>query len=472
MMNIRGQLRRLIERAAHRKRLSLVEEVQKYKQSLLLQDAGGGAFPINVSVIIPTFYKEKEELSGYRYEVIRQELSVLGQLITKGVIDEIIIVDGSRTPRGEPDENLIRQIITSAYRIIPLFHDQVDLLNKFQVLKDRAKLGIYDFVFKVIHQLDENIIKTSKKAKINISRVPAGKGAALWLATATSSGDLLVYLDSDIRNLEEWQVASLILPILKSYKIQRGVEFVKAYYDRLAVNLDSPDKGFYQLGGRVTRLFMIPFLKVLTRRGVLRGSEKLRYPLSGEFAAKRRFIESIGFPGDYGIETGMLLEIWKRKMFSKVTQADLHLYQHFPRDDKSVTNMVVQIVTLLLSELSSLTKIDEKIVDSYLQEAYRELERTYTFYDKIEVKMDVSQKVRRTFYKDMKRDEKRIKEYAQILGNLIKTKRALQKDLIKLPPWTNLVNTLEGRNFQNYLRRRTSTYTFQLLNKQGLTSYD
>ncbi len=471
-MRIRTHLRRFIEKAAYKKRLGLVDEVLRLKHSLLLEDEVGWAFPVNISVIIPTFFKERDELSGYRYEVIRNELMVLGQLITKGVVDEVVIIDGSRTPKGEPDEGLLREIISSAHRIIPLFHDQVDLLNKFPVLKDRSKLGIYDFVFKVVHQLDSNIQRAAEKSKLDLSRIPSGKGSGLWLATVASSGDLLVYLDSDIRNFEEWQIASLILPILRDFKLQNGIEFVKAYYARLSVNIDTPEKGFYELGGRATRLFMIPFLRVLAKRGVFKGLEKFQYPLSGEFSAKRRFMESLSFPGDYGIEAGMLIDIWKKKMLSKVAETDLHLYQHFPRRDILVTDMVAQIINTVLRELKGLIKLDERIADEYLEEAYKEVKRAEALFDRVEVKVEVSHSVKRSFFKDFESDRMKIENYAQILKNSLKSETLFKKDTVKLPPWETLVTTFSGKSFQNYLRRRAVTHTFQLLSKQGLTSYD
>ncbi|MEM2963937.1 MAG: hypothetical protein QXE22_00585 [Candidatus Bathyarchaeia archaeon] len=472
MTGVRSRLWRFFEKAAYKRRLELVDEVLKAKQSVLLEDEGGQTFPINISVIIPTFLKDKSELSGYRYEVIRNELMVLSQLITNGLIDEVVIVDGSRTPEGQLDETLAQRIIATAYRILPLFHEQVDLLNKFPVLKDRAKLGLYDFVFKVFHQLDSNIQNAAEKAGLKFTRIPAGKGSGLWLATAVASGDLLVYLDSDIRNLEEWQIASLVMPILQEYKNPDGVEFVKAYYARLAVNLDSPERGFYELGGRVTRLFMIPFLKALNKRGVLKGLDKIRYPLAGEFSARRRFIESLSFPGDYGVESGLLIDIWKKKMLDKVSEADLHIYQHFPRSDAVITDMAAQVIKLILSELNGSAKIDERIVDEYLSEAYKELERTYELFDRLEVKLEVSQSVRRTFYRDVDKDRMRIKSYEQTLRNMLKSRNSLRKAVLKLPPWKEVTASLEGRNFQNYLRRRAVTYTFQLLSKQRLTSYD
>jgi len=463
-MSIKTRLSHIIDRKARKKRLELINEALKAKRSLLIEDEVGLSFPINVSVIIPTFLRETDDLFGYRFEVIRNELMVLGQLLTRGLVDEIMIVDGSRTPEGEMEESLIRQIISSAYRSIPLFHDQVDLLNKFPALKSRAKLGLYDFVFKVIHQLDSNIQRATSKMKLSIPSTQAGKGSALWL---------LVYLDSDIRNLEGWHVASLLLPILCTFDHdQNAVELVKAYYARLAVNIDTPEKGFYKLGGRVTRLFVIPFIKVLAKHSVLDGLEKFRYPLAGEFAVKRRFIESLRFPVDYGIESGILIEIWKKKMLNKVLEADLHLYQHFPRNDRLIGDMVAQIIDLLVRELDGLIELEESIADEYSREAYKEIERTQRLYEEVEVKREVAQNVRRSFYKDEEGDRIRVENYVQILRNTLKSGGMPKKRVKKMPPWEKLVRTFDGKNFQNRLRRRAVNYTFQILGKQGIISYD
>ncbi|HID17311.1 TPA: hypothetical protein EYP26_03365, partial [Candidatus Bathyarchaeota archaeon] len=338
-MSLKERIYRFMERIARRERLSAVDESLQLKRSISIVDELGSR-PVNVSVVIPTFLRDPSELSGYRYEVLRNELVVLGQLLTRGLIDEIIIVDGSRARRAELDERLVGQIILSAYRSIPLFHDQVDLLNRFPALKDKAKLGFYDFVLKVVHQLDPQISMAMRKLGIFFN-APVGKGVGLWLGVGASSGDVMVFLDSDIRNLEGWQVAALIKPILRTFKDKKSkVEFVKAYYARLSVNLDSPERGFYKLGGRVTRLFMIPMLRVLAKRGILKGLEKLRYPLSGEFAGKRSFIESLSFPMDYGVETGMLVEIWRRGEVDKLVEVDLNLFQHFPRDEGSAIKMI------------------------------------------------------------------------------------------------------------------------------------
>ncbi|MGC8961814.1 MAG: hypothetical protein ACP5K1_05155 [Candidatus Bathyarchaeia archaeon] len=452
-----------------RRRLNLLQEALRVKRSLKIRDEFGLERPISITVIVPTFLRSQVELSGYRYEVIRNELVILGRILTHGLIDEIIIVDGSVDEKRRIDERLARQMASTAYRSIPLFHDQVNQLNKFSALKDRAKLGLYDFVFRIIHQRDPQIDSIARSLSILPDGIPAGKGAGLWLAVGVSSGDILVFMDSDIRSLEEWQVVALIEPILKSLANKRkDVEFVKAYYTRLSVNLDSPEKGFYKLGGRATRLFFIPFIKVLARHGILKGLEKLRYPLSGEFAGKRELITSLSLPANYDVEAGMLIDLWKRRLIDKIVEADLHLFQHFPQPDEVILKMVEGIVNLLTWELrdhlASISELDRE----YLQEAYREIKRTQTLFERIEIRSEVDQTVRRIFHRDVEGDKRRVEAYAEMLRRILLAGAPHAQILCKMPPWQEITGRIEGKNFQNFLQRRSVIYTLQLLSREGI----
>jgi len=471
-LSIKKQLYRFVEKIIHKRRLSVTEEALMLKQSTVSRDELGFPHSINISAVIPIFFSSPEDLHGYRYEVIMEELTILNQLLSKGLIDEIVIVDGSRSEKMSINESLVKQLVASAYRRIPLFYDQVNLLNKFPALKDKAKLGLYDFSFKVIHQLDFQISSTAKKLNILPEGVPPGKGSGLWLGVGASLGDIILFLDSDIKNLEEWQVSSLIKPLLETFRDEKfKVELTKAYYTRLSVNLDSPEKGFYKIGGRVTRLFLIPLLKVLSRRGILKGLEKLKYPLSGECAGKRSFMESLSFPSNYSVEAGILIELWKRNMIDKIFEVDLNLFQHFPRDEDSILDMIEEIVNLLFHEFKDdVNMLNEKIVDEYLQEAYKTIEVSQSLYDKAEVKTEIAHKVKRTFYRNINEDKERVKRYAEILNKKLyefKLKTNI-KPLRKMPCWMELIKTLEGQKFQNFLRRRAVTYTLELLSKNGI----
>ena len=454
-----------------RKYFKLADGVLDKKRLLLTMDDIDRGRPITISVILPTFLSTIEELEDYRYEVVRNELVALGQLLSKGLIDEVVIVDGGRDENGEADDRLVKQMIASAYRSIPLFHDQADLLNKYPALRDKAKLGLYDFGIRVIHQSDPQVTHAVKKFRILSEDFPPGKGAGLWLATGASFGDILAFFDSDIRSFQGWHVASIIEPIINTFKEdEKRIEFVKAYYTRLSMNLDCPERGFYMLGGRVKRLFMIPILKCLARHGILNGLEKLKYPLSGEFAGSRSLIESLNFPKDYGIETGMLVEIWKKGWVDKIAEADLHIFQHFPRSDDLIEDMVSQIVNLLLFELEGDIELNKEFADEYLEEAYREIELSEAIVD--QSKIAISRDVKRTLYKDAEGDKLRVKAYSEILREIISHKKESPIKIFKMPPWKEVIKTLDGKNFQSFIRRRSAIYTLEILNKLEIVSAD
>jgi hypothetical protein len=169
------------------------------------------------------------------------------------------------------------------------------------------------------------------------------------------------------------------------------------------------------------------------------------------------------------VETGILIELWKRNMIDKIFEIDLNLFQHFPRSEDSIMSMVKEIIHLLFYELETNT-LDEKIIKEYLQEAYKTIEASQSLYDKAEIKTEIAHKVKRTFYKDVKEDKERIHRYAEILNKefyAFKSK-TYTKTLKKMPTWMELTKTLEGQKFQNFLRRRAITYTLELLSKNEM----
>lgn len=465
----RGILKFLERRVAERREV-LIEQVVRLKKSLVSTDELGQKQPFTVSIVIPTFLKDRSELSGYRFEVIRNELIELGHLLRQGVADEIIIIDGSTKGSGAIDDSLMRQTISTMNRSLSIFHDEVDLIQKYRVTREKAAVGLYDFVVRVVHQLDPEIGRALKVSQVLPQGLPTGKGAALWLGIGLSSGDVVCFVDSDIRNFQGWQVAALLKPILESWRrTENSVLYSKAHYARLAVNLDSPERGFYKLGGRATRLFVIPLVRALSKRGVLGGLEKLRYPLSGEFAGTRNLFESISFPPGYDAEMAILIQMWKRGLVSRIEQVDLRLFQHFPQSDKSIYQMVRQIADLLVSELKDQVSFDQKLVDDYLSEATKDIALAQEMYEKAEVRVEIEHEVKRDFFKDTEGDRKKVLAYAEELRNVIVDSGQPKKSSAqRLPSWESIRRDEKGAKLPSFMRRRAVTSTVELLSKEGL----
>ena len=118
-----------------------------------------------------------------------------------------------------------------------------------------------------------------------------GKGENLWKAIYQLQGDIIVYVDADIKNIHPRFVYGLVAPII--YRPE--IKYVKAFYDRpLALSKEIRPSG----GGRVTEILVRPLFSLFFPE-----LTAIIQPLSGEYAVKREILERIPFPVGYGVET-------------------------------------------------------------------------------------------------------------------------------------------------------------------------
>jgi glucosyl-3-phosphoglycerate synthase len=148
-----------------------------------------------------------------------------------------------------------------------------------------------------------------------------GKGEVLWRSLAATSGDVLVFIDSDLVDFDPGFVPALLGPLLLRHR-RRGhpVQLVKGFYRR-PLRIESIDAGTG--GGRVTELLARPLLNAL--RPELAGVVQ---PLGGEYAATRGFLESVPFAAGYGVEIGLLLDVHTRHGLDGLAQVNLGVRKH------------------------------------------------------------------------------------------------------------------------------------------------
>jgi glucosyl-3-phosphoglycerate synthase len=96
---------------------------------------------------------------------------------------------------------------------------------------------------------------------------------------------------------------------------------VKGFYRRpLRLEADQPDA---HGGGRVTELLARPALACL--RPELAG---VIQPLGGEYAARREFLEAVPFAFGYGVEIGLLIDVYDRHGLDGLAQVNLGVRKH------------------------------------------------------------------------------------------------------------------------------------------------
>ena len=183
---------------------------------------------------------------------------------------------------------------------------------------------------------------------------PEGKGRAVWIGTgyaiAAGEADALVTHDCDIITYDREFLARLCFPVVHP---NLDYEYCKGYYGRATDRLH----------GRGTRLFVTPLLRSLQATlgslPLLEFMESFRYPLAGEFSMKTDLARQIRIPSDWGLEVGLLAEVFRNCSPQRVCQVELcdnydHKHQDLSPDDpkRGLHRMVIDIAMTLFRNLA------------------------------------------------------------------------------------------------------------------------
>jgi len=162
-----------------------------------------------------------------------------------------------------------------------------------------------------------------------------GKGENLWKSLFVAKGDIIVWVDTDIRNMHPRFVYGLVGPILTN----RDIGYVKGFYRRpLQVGKKLQPVG----GGRVTEILVKPFFNALFPNLAV-----FQQPLSGEYAGRREILERVPFFTGYGVETGLLIDLEARFGLQRMAQVDLEVRIHRNQDLQALKKMAMGILRVL-----------------------------------------------------------------------------------------------------------------------------
>jgi glucosyl-3-phosphoglycerate synthase len=166
-----------------------------------------------------------------------------------------------------------------------------------------------------------------------------GKGEVLWRSLAATTGDVLVFVDSDLHDFTPTFVTGLLGPLLTDPR----VHLVKATYDR---HLTHGETVVPAGGGRVTELVARPVLNLHWPE--LAGFVQ---PLSGEYAARRDLLEQLPFPTGYGVEIGLLVDALRLVGLDGLAQVDLSTRKHRNQEIGKLGRMASEILQVALERL-------------------------------------------------------------------------------------------------------------------------
>ena len=218
----------------------------------------------------------------------------------------------------------------------------------FSVLPQRTHILWNDG--KRLRALDEQL-----KAE-SLSPPQPGKGRNAWFcfgyALALEDCEAIALHDCDIITYDRNLVARLFYPVAHP---EFNFEFCKGYYPRI---------NSQHLGGRATRLLVSPLLramqKVYGKLDYLEFMDSFRYPLSGEFSLRRDFIKTLRIPSDWGLEIGVLSEVYRNLSKHQICQVDIadeydHKHQEVSNkdNDSGLMKMSTEITKSLYRKLAT-----------------------------------------------------------------------------------------------------------------------
>ncbi|MBZ0158680.1 glycosyl transferase [Candidatus Methylomirabilis sp.] len=187
-----------------------------------------------------------------------------------------------------------------------------------------------------------------------ISAGPDGKGRSAWMTfgyvLARGQSDVIALHDCDILTYHRELLARLCYPVANP---RLAFEFAKGYYSRVTDRLH----------GRVVRLLVVPLIRALQRildqQPFLTYLDSFRYPLAGEFAMIADLARVNRIPSDWGLEVGVLAQVYRNCAVGRVCQVDLaDTYEHKHQDlsatdqTKGLARMAIDITKSILRTLA------------------------------------------------------------------------------------------------------------------------
>lgn len=279
-----------------------------------------------------------------------------------GSMEQKIVNVCRKVPVGVLIPALFRDLSSDAMKNIIVVLSGIEYVKRVYIALDQANEEEYKAAKTIITPLKEKaalIWIDSPEVKQVIEEIetqlplgPRGKGRAVWTALGYIIGKnevaAIAIHDADIVTYNKAFLARLVFPVM-----YMGFQFSKGYYIRYNTK-------FY---GRVTRLFYYPFIRTLKdifgTTNFLDYLSDFRYPLSGEFATFLSQARMLRYPSDWGVEVGLLGEMYRLVRVSQICQVELiERYDHKHQEigasmEKGLNKMTTDIARTFFSHLSS-----------------------------------------------------------------------------------------------------------------------
>ena len=325
----------------------------------------------------------------------------------------------------------------------------LDRANEAQAKKAWNFFKKLNCPFTILWNDGPNLLKLDKELKnYNLAPQELGKGRNVWyclgMAIARGEARSIAFHDCDILTFDRRLLAKLFYPVVNPLF---NFEFCKGYYPRVSEG---------KMNGRVSRLLVTPLLtameKTVGHNDYLDYMKAFKYPLAGEFSFRRNLMADMRIPCDWGIEIGILSEMYRNQASNRICQVDLadtydHKHQDLSIDDqtKGLSKMSIDIIKTLIKKLATQG-------NSFSLETFRSIKATYyrTALDMIDIYR--SDALMNGLKYDSHMEEKAVELFAL---NIMKAGESFFEnpmDTPFIPTWSRVNSAIP--NFMNRLKQK------------------
>ncbi|HVZ96186.1 MAG TPA: HAD-IB family phosphatase [Chitinophagaceae bacterium] len=245
----------------------------------------------------------------------------------------------------------------------------IPVLNEEKTI---AKVVRFCFSNKLVNEVivvDDNSedstaqIAAAEGAKVIASNI-RGKGISMKEGVAAASNELLVFLDGDIDPYPDETISALTRPL-----ISHTADFVKGTFGRNA--------------GRVTELVAKPLLNIF-----FPALAQFSQPLSGMIAGKKSFFAGIAFFNDYGVDVGILIDMYLMK--AKITEVNIGYIENKSKPWEALGKMSKEVARAIITKGQQQSPADAqeaevKLLEEINREMYGVLRENFSFSNKMAI---------------------------------------------------------------------------------------
>ena len=274
--------------------------------------------------------------------------------------------------KGEALPKIIKEI--SKVKFLKNIVIGLDQANRSQFKEAKKFFSILPQKHDILWNDGPNLKKLDKQlVDHNLAPQELGKGRNVWycMGYILSLGDTeaIALHDCDIITYDRNLLARLVYPVANP---RFNFDFCKGYYPRVSQK---------KVRGRVARLLVTPLLRALEKtigfKEYISFIDSFRYPLAGEFSFRRRVLKDIRIPYDWGLEIGVLSEMFRNYAGNRLCQVDIaenydHKHQNISIDDnsKGLSKMSIDITKAVIRKLASQG-------ETFSMSIFRSLKATY-----------------------------------------------------------------------------------------------